>query len=69
MRVLLGECGFVVEVLEDTSEAHLNRAVDSTPSPLTLGVFVENLGLKASNARRSLQEHQTRLVRGVFRAN
>jgi hypothetical protein len=32
-------------------------------------VFVDNLALKAGNARRSLQEGQIRLVRGVFRVN
>jgi len=33
-----------------------------------LGVYVDNLAQKAGNARRSLQEGQIRLVRGVFRA-
>ena len=33
-----------------------------------LAVFVDNLGQKAGNARRSLEEHQVRLVGGVFRA-
>jgi SAM-dependent methyltransferase len=69
MRALLGECGFVAELLEDASEAHLSRAVDAAPSPLTLEVFVENLGEKTANSKRSLQERQTRFVRGVFRAN
>jgi hypothetical protein len=36
---------------------------------LTLGVYVDNLAQKAGNARRSLQEGQVRLVRGLFRAN
>jgi hypothetical protein len=30
-------------------------------------VYVDNLAQKAGNARRSLQESQIRLVRGVFR--
>jgi len=69
MRSILGESGFVAECFEDTSDAHLARsAADTAPSPLTLGVYVENLGLKAGNARRSLQEGRIRLVRGVFRA-
>jgi sarcosine/dimethylglycine N-methyltransferase len=70
MRSLLGECGFVAEVLEDTSDVHLARmaAADPAPSPLSLGVFVEDLELKAGNSKRSLQEGQIRLVRGVFRA-
>ena len=68
MRSMLGETGFVAEVFEDTSQAHLaSSAGTSAPSPLTLGVYVENLGQKAGNARRSLEEGQVRLVRGVFR--
>jgi len=41
----------------------------SSPEPdsLTLGVYVDNLAQKAGNARRSLEERQIRLVRGVFR--
>jgi ubiquinone/menaquinone biosynthesis C-methylase UbiE len=67
-RSMLGESGFVAEVFEDTSNAHLSRtAADTAASPLTLGVYVENLAQKAGNARRSLQEGQVRLVRGVFR--
>jgi SAM-dependent methyltransferase len=69
MRSLLEQSGFVAEVFEDTSELHLSRtATDSAPSALTLGVYVDDLALKAGNARRSLQEGQVRLVRGVFRA-
>lgn len=68
MRSLLGESGFITEVFEDTSDAHLGRTTaDSAPSPLTLGVYVDNLAQKAGNARRSLHEGQIRLVRGVFR--
>jgi ubiquinone/menaquinone biosynthesis C-methylase UbiE len=70
IRSVLGETGFIVECFEDTSAAHLSRAsAEAAPSPLTLGVYVENLAQKAGNARRSLQEGQIRLVRGVFRAN
>lgn len=69
MRSLLDESGFDAEHFEDTSDAHLGRATaDAAPSPLTLGVYVDNLAQKAGNARRSLQEGQVRLVRGVFRA-
>jgi SAM-dependent methyltransferase len=69
MRSILEESGFVVELFEDTSDAHLSRSTEgSAPSPLTLGVYVDNLAQKAGNARRSLQEGQIRLVRGVFRA-
>jgi len=65
---VLGESGFILEHFEDTSDAHLSRtAADAAPNPLTLGVYVDNLAQKAANARRSLQEGQIRLVRGVFR--
>ena len=68
MRSLLEASGFVAELLEDTSDAHLSRtAADAAPSALTLGVYVDNLAHKAANARRSLEEGQVRLVRGVFR--
>jgi hypothetical protein len=36
------------------------------PNP-AFNVYVDNLAQKAGNARRSLQEGQIRLVRGVFR--
>jgi ubiquinone/menaquinone biosynthesis C-methylase UbiE len=69
MRSVLVESGFVAEHFEDTSDTHLSRTTaDVAPSPLTLGVYVDNLAQKAGNARRSLQEGQIRLVRGVFRA-
>jgi len=68
MRSLLIEAGFSPEILDDTSDAHLSKSTtDSAPSPLTLGVYVDNLAEKARNARRSLEEGQIRLVRGVFR--
>lgn len=68
MCSLLDENGFVVEVFEDTSYVHLSRTnAESAPSSLTLGVYVDDLAQKAGNARRSLQEGQIRLVRGVFR--
>ena len=68
-RATLGEVGFVAEHFEDTSDAQLARTIpDPAPTALTLGVFVDNLPQKAANARRSLQERQVRLVRGVFRS-
>jgi SAM-dependent methyltransferase len=68
MRSVLGESGFIAEIFEDTSDAQLGRAAaDAAPSPLTLAVYVDNLAQKANNARRSLEEGQVRLVRGVFR--
>jgi len=73
MRSVLGARGFIAEVLEDTSDVHLSRtaanAAPATPGQLSLAVFVDNLGQKAGNARRALEEGQVRLVRGVFRAN
>jgi ubiquinone/menaquinone biosynthesis C-methylase UbiE len=72
MRSILGESGFIAESFEDVSDAHLSgTAANATPAAqgqLSLAVFVDNLGQKAGNARRSLQEGQIRLVRGVFRA-
>ena len=68
-RALLGAVGFATELFEDTSEAHLERTSTETGrGTLSLGVYVENLAQKARNARRSLQEGQIRLVRGVFLA-
>ena len=71
MCALLGECGFVTDCFEDTSDEHLNRTTaNATPAAqgqLGLAVFVDNLAEKAANARRSLEEGQVRLVRGVFR--
>jgi hypothetical protein len=73
MRSGLVESGFSAELLEDTSAAHLSltaaNATPAAPGQLGLAVFVDNLAQKAANARRSLQEGQVRLVRGVFRAN
>jgi len=72
MRTLLGEVGFVAELLDDTSDVHLGRtaanATPAAPGQLGLAVFVDNLARKAANARRSLEEGQVRLVRGIFRA-
>jgi sarcosine/dimethylglycine N-methyltransferase len=71
MQSLLGESGFVAELLEDTSDIHLGRtnanAAPAAQGQLGLAVFVDNLAQKAGNARRSLEEGQVRLVRGVFR--
>jgi SAM-dependent methyltransferase len=69
IRSVLGESGFIAEHFEDTSDAHLgSTAPVGPPGPLTLAVYVDDLAQKAGNARRSLQEGQIRLVRGVFRA-
>jgi len=73
MRSVLGGCGFIAELFEDTSDTHLSRtianATPAAPGQLGLGVFVDNLAQKAGNARRSLEEGQVRLVRGVFRVS
>jgi len=73
MRSILNGCGFSTELFEDTSDAHLSRGVanatSAAPGQLSLAVFVDNLAQKAANARRSLEEGQVRLVRGVFRKN
>ncbi|MEJ2566458.1 MAG: methyltransferase domain-containing protein [Anaerolineales bacterium] len=71
MCAVLGECGLIAELFEDTSDVHLSRstanATPATPGQLGLAVFVDDLAQKAGNARRSLEEGQVRLVRGVFR--
>lgn len=73
MSSLLGECGLTYERLEDISDAQMSTSIaNSTPAPsgqLGLAVFVDNLAEKAGNARRSLEEGQVRLVRGLFRAS
>ena len=73
MQATLGECGFTAELFEDTSDTHLNRSnSNATPAAagqLGLSVFVDNLAVKAGNARRSLEEGQVRLVRGIFTAD
>ena len=73
MCSLLSESGLVAEVFEDTSDAHLSgtiaNATPASPGQLSLAVFVDDLAQKGANARRSLEEGQVRLVRGVFRAN
>ena len=72
MRALLDGCGFSAERFEDISDMDFSRNVaNATPAAagqLGLAVYVDNLGEKAGNARRSLEEGQVRLVRGVFRA-
>ena len=71
MCAILNSCGFTTELFEDTSDAHLNKSINNAtpakPGQLGLAVFVDNLGEKAGNARRSLELGQVRLVRGVFR--
>lgn len=65
---LLVASGFIVEYFEDVSDEQLRTTPEgATQGQLTLAVFVDNLAQKAANARRSLQEGQIRLVRGVFR--
>lgn len=67
---LLREHGFTEALFEDTSDSHLGRTTaNATPAAsgqLGLSIFVDNLGVKAENARRSLEEGRVRLVRGVF---
>jgi len=73
MHAVLGECGFITELFEDASDDHLSRttanATPAAPGQLGLAVFVDNIAEKAGNARRSLEEGQVRLVRGVFRVS
>jgi len=72
MRELLGDCGLVAEQFEDVTDVHLGRTLaNATPAAqgqLGLSAYVDDLAVKADNARRSLEEGRVRLVRGVFRA-
>ena len=73
MHGVLGGCGFIAELFEDISDTDFSRNIaNSTPAAagqLGLTVYVDNLAQKAGNARRSLEEGQVRLVRGIFRVN
>ncbi|MDH5676485.1 MAG: methyltransferase domain-containing protein [Myxococcales bacterium] len=72
MCELLSAQGLSPEIFEDTSEKHLRRSLaNATPAAagqLGLAVYVEDLARKAGNARRSLEDAQIRLLRGVFRS-
>jgi len=73
MQSMLEESGFVAEYYEDVSDSQLNPSSGGAPAnirqaPLSLSTYVDDLGLKAENAQRSLKEGQIRFVRGVFRA-
>lgn len=71
LNALLGDRGFLAERFEDVSDSQLSMNVaNATPAPpgqLGLAVYVDDLGEKAGNARRSLEHGQIRYVRGVFR--
>lgn len=71
LSALLNACGLVEEKFIDISDAQpTQNTASSTPAAagqLGLGVFVENLGEKAGNARRSLDEGQIRYVRAIYR--
>ncbi len=69
--VILNDYGLVEENFVDISDAQpTQNNANSTPADagqLGLGVFVDNLGEKAGNARRSLDEGQIRYIRAIFR--
>jgi len=81
MHSILDETGFDVEVFEDASHTQLGSTPSSSPSntastappvaapvQLSLSTYVDDLGLKAENAQRSLQDGEIQFVRAVFRA-
>lgn len=74
MHSILGETGFHVESFEDASHTQLGNApASSTPSvatqvQLSLSTYVDDLGQKAENAQRSLEQGEIQFVRAVFRA-
>jgi sarcosine/dimethylglycine N-methyltransferase len=71
MQSILGGFGLAVEIFEDVSDSQFStNKINSTPASqgqLGLAVYVDNLGEKAGNAKRCLEEGQVRYVRGVFR--
>jgi SAM-dependent methyltransferase len=72
IQSFLGETGFTTEHFEDVSNSQLNPTSNSSSAPatqvqLSLSVYVDDLGKKAENASRTLQEGQIRFYRGVFR--
>ena len=72
MCSLLDVFGFATELFEDISatdfSTNLANSTPATAGQLGLAVYVDKLAEKAGNARRSLEEGQVRLVRGIFRA-
>lgn len=74
MHSILDETGFDVESFEDAGHTQLGNApASSAPSVVTqvqlsLSTYVDDLGLKAENAQRSLQQGEIQFVRAVFRA-
>ncbi len=70
LNAMLSECGFSVERFEDVSDSQfVTNVANSTPATggeLGLAVYVDNLGEKAGNVRRSLDEDRIRYIRGVF---
>ncbi len=71
MKKMLEALGFVADYFEDVSESQQNFSVkgsnnSSSQVNLSLTTYVDNLGLKAENAQRSLMDGRTRFYRGVF---
>lgn len=71
LQAILSECGLSAEHFEDVSESQfVTNVANSTPAAegqLGLAVYVDNLGEKGGNVRRSLDEDRIRYVRGVFK--
>lgn len=70
LQSILADFGFATEIFEDVSVSQFStNKANSTPAAqgqLGLSVYVDNLGEKAGNAKRCLDEGQVRYVRGVF---
>lgn len=68
LRRLLNAADLVREVLEDISQAELDRpSAAAAHGPLTLAVYVPDIATKARNSRRSLEEGRIRLTQGACR--
>jgi len=71
MRSLLSGIGFDQELFEDISahdfSTNVSNATPAGQGELGLGVYVDDLGTKASNASRSMKEGMVHLIRGLYR--
>lgn len=70
MHQLMADAGLVQDVFEDISEHDFaTNARNATPAgqgKLGLGVFVDDLALKASNAVHAMKDGMVHLVRGLY---
>ena len=69
LHKLIGAAGLADEAFEDIREVELARPPAGAPQgPLTVGAWVDDMGTKQRNARRSLEDGRLRLIKGAARA-